>query len=289
MPSGPPPPPESFPQGAQAPYGHPPYGSEPSYSPGPQQYGQQPGPAYGAGGYQAGQGQYPPQGGYAPSYAAGQYPAAPQGGGAGGKIAAIVAVAVVVVSLVVGGVFLLTRDGGDPVADRTSTSPRRDTPDPTTPDRKSTPTHGALDDDAAMALAEAAFPTADGYDFDSCFDWIDEYEADISLACRDNTSDVSFDVFFFSDQASVRAGILDDWKDFEEVPWERGTDYVEDGGKYYYSVVRCYADAPACISVFEDTREEAEAALSQILYLDAAGVASLNAKLQEAGLTGQGT
>ncbi len=218
-----------------------------------------------------------------PSYGGGQFPGGPKGG-SGGKIVAIVAAALVVVGLVVGGVVLLTRgDDPDPVA-TTSGDPKPSTSSarPTT----TGPTSGNLDNAAATELAESAFPTAAGHDFDYCFDWVEDYESEASILCQEYTSDVSYSIYFFSDQAAMKAGIVDDWRDFEETPWEHGADFVEDSGGYYYSVVRCYSGAPACIAVFEDTKEEAEAALNQILYLDASGIASLNVKLDELGLTG---
>lgn len=304
-PGVPPPPPGSSPpgepQGAPPSYGQPPtYGPEPSYGPAPQPYGQPsepsygppPGPeqpqyggydpvqpAYGAG-YQPGQGQYQ-QGGYAPSYGGGPAPGAPKGG-SGGKIVAIAAGAVVLVGLVVGGVILLTRDNGDPAADRTtSASPKTSSasPKPT----RSGPTRTASTDRLdPQALAEAAFPAAAGYEY-TCHTGSDEYSPKLSASCYNSASE-HYAVILWDDVATARSSILGAYSSYQEVPWSGGTDYVwEASSGIFYDVVRCYSDAPVCVEIFVDTKGEAETSLGHLTYLDAAEIAALNDKLDGGG------
>ncbi len=310
-PGGPPPPPGSYPPGAPQdappPYGPPSYGPEPSYGPGygppsdpsygpaPQPYGAPSDPSYGPpagqdpaqagyGGYQPGQGQYPQQqGGYVPSYAGGPYGGAPKGG-SGGKVVAIVASAVVVVGLVVGGVFLLTRDKGDPVATSSSSSTKSTSttkPKPTASKTTRSVSPGSID---PQTLAETAFPPAAGYEFTRCNEGSGEYNPVASARCG-NTASEDYEVMVWKDVATARSSILGAYSAYQEVPWSGGTDYVwEATSGIFYDVVRCYADAPVCVEVFEDTQPEAEAALSHLTYLDGAGVASLNDWLTGAGI-----
>jgi len=112
------------------------------------------------------------------------------------------------------------------------------------------------------------------------------FEVDLKASCNKNGVTVS--IYAWGDQSSMTREIRrsSNWigSATSEVSWAGGTDYIYDATGVYYQVIRCYADAPVCIETWSDTKEQAEAVLGELTYLDATGIEALNNLLARWGV-----
>jgi len=201
-----------------------------------------------------------------------------------------VAAVVVVIGIVVGGVALVVRSGSNNADPPASTSanpnkgggtiaPQSSTP-PSLPATTAPPSTKPLGDKEAEELAQAAFPLVAGSTLRYCFDTrASDADAVYGLSCSTDAGE-HYVVFVWSDTDAATAALRgSSYPRYQERRWVGGLEFYYDASPIYYETFRCYSQAPVCIRVFEDTKELGDAILGKVIYLDAAGLADLNARL----------